>query len=621
MPTIFNVGNSYNIKNKNTQNKITLQKGEKISGKIIRKEDNSFIIKFKNGSEFKAEIEGDIKNLKEFQDFEVDSFDGEKVKLKVIYKSIENNNESNIEFPNLLLNDNLESDNTNLLKDMIKFNIPLTKENIKELSGLIKFLDKLNLDDSTLENFIYRFLSAKNIDENSLKGQNIKALLNNFFDSYKTLSKEDILLFYENNIEFNSENIESYKNIFSDENKFFGEINNLKDEIKSNLKISNNEISNKLESKEIIETNINKNYENDINNKVLNRKFASYAYQKLDLNNKINLLSLLKSMSENEDQNLFSSLKDIILNNKSEFSNLEFEKAFSIIKDSNINEFINDIKEEIKKLNTLDIQKNSNINKKDLEEVLSKRFEKAITLNDKEFEKLKDILNIDNKINITKENITNISEFNNDIESNDNSILKLNNIIENEDILDSLSKEIKEDINNIGKTKKNILKDIISLVNNLKEDKLPEKIASFLKSSINEIKLFNKLSLEYYYADVPININNSEYPCKIIIKDKRKDNKKIDSSNIKMIITIDTKSLGVIDGYIKVLGKNLSIDLKCEENYTKIIDENKNNLISKIEKIGFSVDIKVIKKEKEVSLSNCREFFNEDFSISLDKRV
>ena len=138
---------------------------------------------------------------------------------------------------------------------------------------------------------------------------------------------------------------------------------------------------------------------------------------------------------------------------------------------------------------------------------------------------------------------------------------------------------------------------------------------------INEIKIFNKLSSEYYYADIPVNIRDTEYPCKIIVKDKRKDSKKIDSSNIKMVITIDTKNLGIVDGYMKVLDKKINVDLKCEERYVKIIDMAKSKLTYNIESMGFLVDIMVSKKEEEVSLATCRAFFNPESGTAIDSRV
>ena len=217
---------------------------------------------------------------------------------------------------------------------------------------------------------------------------------------------------------------------------------------------------------------------------------------------------------------------------------------------------------------------------------------------------LKDILQSD-KIDIMKESISeNIKEMTN-----------LKSTIE-----DLPTKEIiKNSINKTGEASKEILKDL--LVSIKSEGITSEKIVDVLKNNINEIKLFNKVSSEYYYADIPINIKEREYPCKIIVKDKREDGKKIDSKNLKMVITIDTKNLGTVDGYMKVLDKKIDIDLKCEDGYVKIVDMAKNKLVSSIENMGFIVDVKVSKKEEEVSLTTCRDFFNSGFGVSIDRRV
>ena len=60
--------------------------------------------------------------------------------------------------------------------------------------------------------------------------------------------------------------------------------------------------------------------------------------------------------------------------------------------------------------------------------------------------------------------------------------------------------------------------------------------------------MFNTISNEYYYLDVPINREMTEYPCKLIIKDNRKDGKKIDRTDVKIVVTVKTVNLGVVDG-------------------------------------------------------------------------
>ena len=616
MPTIFNIGNSYNINNKKISSKLTFESGERFSGRVVRKDGNdSVIIKLRDGWEFNAEIEDEISDFNGVQRFEVIGFEDGKLKLKLLSKNIENNNKENSIISNILLKNGLGEEDTDLIKDMLKFNIPISKESIKEIKGLINFLNRLSINSNEGKEFISKFLASKGLDENSIEGQNIKTLLNNFFDDYKNMTKEDVLLFYENNIDFNSENIKAYNNIFNGENKLFSNINDLQN-------IFNDEALNKELNREINEEDSNVLKYKDINNslkedyksneKNIESKIASNSYQKLDGSSKINLLSILKSISGYEEEYLNTALKDILLNNKEKFNNMEFDKAFSIIENTSSKEFINDIKKDLSNY-SLDKKNNLKFNKNDIENLLLNKLGKVIELNEKEFIKIKDIINLAIKdIEIKDNNEKSISAEINNI---------LNKEIEDRYIENKLNMDIKENIKDIGSIKKEVLKDVINLISDLKEEVLPKDIANFLKNNINEIKLFNKLSLEYYYADIPININERDYPCKIIIKDKRKDNKRIDGSNVKMIITIDTSNLGIIDGYIRVLDKKLDIELKCEEKYTKLIEENKEILNLNIKRLGFLVNINISKKEKEVSLSNCREFFNEEFGVSLDRKV
>ena len=616
MPTIFNIGNSYNINNKKISSKLTFESGERFSGRVVRKDGNdSVIIKLRDGWEFNAEIEDEISDFNGVQRFEVIGFEDGKLKLKLLSKNIENDNKENSIISNILLKNGLGEEDTDLIKDMLKFNIPISKESIKEIKGLISFLNRLSITNNEGKEFICKFLASKGLDENSIEGQNIKTLLNNFFDDYKNMTKEDVLLFYENNIDFNSENIKAYNNIFNGENKLFSNINDLQSIFnyeglnKELNKGFNEEDSNVLKYKDI-NNSLKEDYKN--NEKNIESKIASNSYQKLDGSSKINLLSILKSISGYEEEYLNTALKDILLNNKEKFNNMEFDKAFSIIENTSSKEFINDIKKDLSNY-SLDKKNNLKFNKNDIENLLLNKLGKVIELNEKEFIKIKDIINLAIKdIEIKDNDEKSISTEINNV---------LNKEIEDRYIENKLNMDIKENIKDIGSIKKEVLKDVINLISDLKEEVLPKDIANFLKNNINEIKLFNKLSLEYYYADIPININERDYPCKIIIKDKRKDNKRIDGSNVKMIITIDTSNLGIIDGYIRVLDKKLDIELKCEEKYTKLIEENKEILNLNIKRLGFLVNINISKKEKEVSLSNCREFFNEEFGVSLDRKV
>ncbi|EOR24696.1 hypothetical protein A500_11999 [Clostridium sartagoforme AAU1] len=622
MPGVFNVGNNYNINNKRISSKLTFDTGEKFSGKIIKKEgSNEATIKLIDGWEFSAEIDGDMDSLdKGLQRFQVEGFEGGKLKLKVIGKNVNGEETSQSELKEILSKLGLKKEDIKLVKSMINFEIPLTKENIREIKGLIQFLDKIQEDPKEIEEFVNKYLMGKGISQNSEEGSKINNILKEFLSEFKTLSKEDILLFFENDIEFTKENIKGYNDIFKGKEN----ISKLLDDISSSLSKSKEEIltnevmSNSAKEKitqEVSEENLNFKMngnikksevqedlgealtpkldvqENNEKESNTNNKLANDVYQKRDiLSSKVSVLSLLRSLSGQNEDLINISLKDILNNRRMEFTSNEFDRTLNSINSLKPEEFISMIKDTIFQFNEIGakdivddfnnyLNKSNNealgiigaldLSKGELEKVLSSVMGKGITLTEEEFFKLKDIINLKHQeiteveLNNTDKSITkeNLENLNNDISGkvsqevngnkeqiNPNNILSknLNNNIPTKNLVES-------SLNKGAEENKEIIKDIIS---NIKGDSIvSEKVLDIIKNNINNIKIFNKISSEYYYADIPVNIREREYPCKIIVKDNRKEGKRIDSTNVKMVITIDTKTLGIVDGYMKVLDK------------------------------------------------------------------
>lgn len=679
MPGVYNVGNSYNTNNKKISSKLTFDAGEKFSGKIIKKDDkNEVTIKLIDGWEFSAEIDGDLEGLEQgLQRFQVEGFVNGKLKLKVIAKNIKGDELAQGEFNDIISNSGLNKEDVILLKSMLKFDIPLTKENIKAIKGLIQFLDKIQANPKEIDEFISKYLMGKGIAQNSEEGIKINTVLKEFLGEFKTLSHEDILLFIENDMEFNKENIKGYNNLFKGKENILKVLDNISNSIpESSDFIVNSDLKQNIEdidisiikkkAADIGESNIKEegisttSQYNNSQETSLNNKIANDVYQKSDIgNSKVSMLSLLKSISGQSEDLLNTSLKEIITNRRMEFTSIEFDRVFNLINTINPEELINKIKDTIFEFNeigaksivddfnnylnktnyeALGLKENLDFSKGQLEKVISSVIGKDITLTEEEFSKLKDVINLKNqdvidkditkssKVSDLEKNIISkdISSGINASDINSNNINKANingkDIINKNLITSILTKDLVEaSLNKVAEGSKEIIKDLIS---NLKGDSLiSEKVLDIIKNNISDIKVFNKISSEYYYADIPVNIKEREYPCKIIVKDNRKEGKKIDSTNVKMVVTVETKNLGTVDGYMKVLDKKIDIELKCEEKFVKIIDMTKEKLVNNIEKMGFLVNVKVSKKENEVSLTSCREFFNSNSGISLDRRV
>ncbi|MBW9150799.1 hypothetical protein [Clostridium estertheticum] len=157
---------------------------------------------------------------------------------------------------------------------------------------------------------------------------------------------------------------------------------------------------------------------------------------------------------------------------------------------------------------------------------------------------------------------------------------------------------------------KDIVKDIIQNKLNLKPETY-EKVMDMFNQKLNDIKIFNSISQQYYYLDLPINVKNDEYQLKLIIKDDRNKGKKIDSTNVKIATSIKTINMGTVDAYIKISNSSMNIDINCNEFFVKVLDISKEKLVKDLSSLSYRVSINVNNKINEFTLAECGEFFND----------
>ncbi|WP_050608293.1 hypothetical protein [Clostridium niameyense] len=299
----------------------------------------------------------------------------------------------------------------------------------------------------------------------------------------------------------------------------------------------------------------------------------------------------------NDLQQLDSDIRDNNMSGKA--INVEIDKSEVL---SNIKSLIYSNKEE-----------NINIAKQLLQEMPLEKLnliEKELT--DKE----KQILN-------TKDSSDKNTIENKDIEKNISSDLKnaINIDKANKQVLDKFT-EIKNEISGKTLDMKNIIKELISNSSDSNNNsQLYDKIIGSLKNNINNFKMFNTISNEYYYMDVPLNLQNKDYECKIIIKDERGKGKQIDKKNVKIATSITTENMGIVDAYIKVTNFNMDVNIKTNEEWMKYVNSKKNKLVEDLMTMGYSISIKVEEKLDDLNLSNSREFFNDNNLGTINARV
>ena len=602
--------------------------GDTLKGRVIKEDSqsNKVTIKLTNGMEIEAELQGEVDLKGGLLNFEVAELKDNMLFLKLTANNTEVINEeiakeSIDEIMNFILKEGLKKEDYNMLKAMVKYNIPLTRENITTVKSIMEFSDKMNNNPVEIKNFINSYLNSRDIAANSKEGVYVSQKLYEFFEAFSKTNLQEVLLFLENDIEFTKENLESFNKLFNNENAMEKVINEVNEKLGNAIAIEDNTLN-----REILEKTLNQEYSKDV---------IDY---KNNSNNDINDMKEVNDIKEIKNINDIKDIKDIkdnSINNISILSKSSTGKTIqaTLIKESSKDNIINDgaksdffmeddVKEIIKVLkneNKSMVNENKselNINKEVLRESILKHTGKEVRLNDAEAKLLEVIINKDE---IKDKEINFIKNLFNSVESKqkgEEKELKSNDIREN---IFNISKDLSKNITEKSEGAKEVIRNIIS---NLKEsDENSSQILNIMKNSINDLKLFNKINDQYYCLDVPINFKENEYPCKLIIKDDRKEGKSIDSSNFKVAISVKTVKLGTVDALLNVKNRNIDLQLKCDKSVMNLFVISKEKLKEIVESSGFSTKIEIVERTEELQLSSCREFFNDNNIAAVDITV
>ena len=629
MPGIWNVNNGYNMNTRKVSSKLTFEVGEKFTGRIVDKGDGKDItIKLSDGWQFIAEVDGkvnldDIKLVK----FQVEGFENGKLKLKIVQggNSRDNLDDTDENYQDVIEKEGLSKEDVSLLKKMVKHNFPLNKENINKIKTILQFAEKVNSDPEELNAFIEKYIVSKGVEIDSDQGRAMKEVLTKFISEFKNMSEDDILTFLENNIDLTKENIESFKNLFKGDSSI--------EKILISIKNKLDESDIKLNFKDIQIDNVNKQPEiaEKVQTSTLNNAAVSKAYAENDPSNtKINVLDVLKTLAgENSEgiENIKAQNNTVL--DKSIMYKLNDREIANAIKD-----VIGEKAPDENKPKTQASSLIESLNKTKVEDILSKAQGKEVKLMDAEFKKITEIVQQNKSENIinSNENVkfdelkqsnTNSGVLKNDRPVQENSFVwskKVDdtktvindftkNFVKSDNNTETIKNEIRSKIDNV----RDIVKDLISHTG--AHDSVSGKIADLIKENINDIKIFNSISNEYYCVNFDISAQMKEYPCKLIIKDNRKEGKKIDTTNAKMVLSIKTSNLGDVDGYLTMRENKIDVNLKCDDKYTIVLDNHKKELSEGLSTLGLFVSVKVSAKEEPADIVTARSFFN-DISIS-----
>ena len=561
------------------------KQGDTLKGIVVKHdaESNEVTIKLTNGMEIEAEIQGDVELKGGILKFEVTEFKDNTLFLKLSDNKAdviqgEASKKITDEIMNFIIKEGLKKEDYNMLKAMVKYNIPLTRENITTVKSVLEFSGKMNNNPQEIKSFINTYLNSRDIVVNSREGLQIAQKLYEFFKAFSKADLQEVLLFLENNIEFTKENLDSFNKLFNSENTMEKVIDAVNEEIGKAIAIED-----ELLSENTVEQSLKQ---------ITLKNGDEYTGKGKGTEvGKTIMATLVKESSKSHSIN-DNIVKDIIKNH-------------SITDD--------DAKEIIKLMRN---DSNYVMSKKTLKENILKHTGREVVLNDVEAKSLEAIIN---KEVIKDKDINFIKSLFNNIESKQISVakeLESNDIREN---IFNISKNLAKNVTEKSEGAKEVIRNIIS---SLKESNgNSTQILNIMKSSINDLKLFNKINDQYYCLDIPVNFKENEYPCKLIIKDDRKNGKVIDSTNFKVAVSVKTKKLGTVDAFLNVRNRNIDIQLKCNKNVMNLFVISKNKLKDIVESSGFSTKIEVIERTEELQLLSCREFFNDNNIAVVDITV
>ena len=561
------------------------KQGDTLKGIVVKHdaESNEVTIKLTNGMEIEAEIQGDVELKGGILKFEVTEFKDNTLFLKLSDNKAdviqgEASKKITDEIMNFIIKEGLKKEDYNMLKAMVKYNIPLTRENITTVKSVLEFSGKMNNNPQEIKSFINTYLNSRDIVVNSREGLQIAQKLYEFFKAFSKADLQEVLLFLENNIEFTKENLDSFNKLFNSENTMEKVIDEVNEEIGKAIAIED-----ELLSENTVEQSLKQ---------ITLKNGDEYTGKGKGTEvGKTIMATLVKESSKSHSIN-DNIVKDIIKNH-------------SITDD--------DAKEIIKLMRN---DSNYVMSKKTLKENILKHTGREVVLNDVEAKSLEAIIN---KEVIKDKDINFIKSLFNNIESKQISVakeLESNDIREN---IFNISKNLAKNVTEKSEGAKEVIRNIIS---SLKESNgNSTQILNIMKSSINDLKLFNKINDQYYCLDIPVNFKENEYPCKLIIKDDRKNGKVIDSTNFKVAVSVKTVKLGTVDALLDVKNRNIDIQLKCDKNVMNLFVISKDKLKDIVESSGFSTKIEVVERTEKLQLLSCREFFNDNNIAVVDITV
>lgn len=187
----------------------------------------------------------------------------------------------------------------------------------------------------------------------------------------------------------------------------------------------------------------------------------------------------------------------------------------------------------------------------------------------------------------------------------------------------------KFDISNIKEKDKlnSIMKELFKRLEVIKDGSLTKETNTIINRHFDEIKtsldFVNKLNENITFIQVPLHMNNSLKNLDIYINKDAKSNKNRSKKNTKIFISLNTNNLDLVQVYIEINKKDLSINFRvCNDKIKNIIKSNEKNLSNNLNGYDFNnIIFKYNVSTERMNLTNIDADNNKSKLSTLDIRV
>ena len=147
---------------------------------------------------------------------------------------------------------------------------------------------------------------------------------------------------------------------------------------------------------------------------------------------------------------------------------------------------------------------------------------------------------------------------------------------------------------------KEVVRELYNNIQSIKEliengtVKVGKEVVQQLDSLKNGIDFMNKLNHYQGFLQLPIQIGGEQRNLEIVLCNKRKTQAALNPSDLKIFISLDTKSMDTVQAFIEIKEKNLTVNFRLmNEQIKNYMLQHENKLQSGLTDLGFTkIDIR-----------------------------